>query len=75
VEYARLHEDDALDYALGFGRGIDKEDARRFVRMYVNDDTEDMGDEGREALETLFTLAAERGIIEAAPELDFVSGQ
>ena len=75
VEFARSHEDDALDYALAFGRGIDKEDARRFVRMYVNDDTEDMGDEGREALETLFTLAAERGIIEAAPELDFVSGQ
>ena len=73
VEYARSHEDDALDYALAFGRGIDKEDARRFVRMYVNDDTEDMGDEGRKALETLFTLAAERGIIEAVPELDFVS--
>ncbi len=75
VEYARLHEDDALDYALGFGRGIDKEDARRFVRMYVNDDTEDMGDEGREALETLFILAVERGIIETVPELDIVSGQ
>ena len=73
VEYARSHEDDALDYALAFGRGIDKEDARRFVRMYVNDDTEDMGDEGRKALETLFTMAAGRGIIEAVPELDFVS--
>ena len=73
VEYARSHEDDALDYALAFGRGIDREDARRFVRMYVNDDTEDMGDEGRKALETLFTLAAERGIIEEVPELDFVS--
>ena len=75
VEYARSHEDDALDYALAFGRGIDREDARRFVRMYVNDDTEDMGGEGRKALETLFTLAAERGIIEAVPEIDIVSGQ
>ena len=74
VAYARSHEDDALDYALAFGRGIDKEDARRFVRMYVNDDTEDMGDEGRKALETLFTLAAERGIIDGVPELDLVSG-
>ena len=73
VEYARSHEDDALDYALAFGRGLDKEDARRFVRMYVNDDTEDMGEEGRKALETLFTLATERGIIEAVPELDIVS--
>ena len=74
VEHARSYEDDALDYALAFGRGIDKEDARRFVRMYVNDDTEDMGAEGRKALETLFALAAERGIIESVPELDIVSG-
>ena len=73
VAYARSHEDDALDYALAFGRGIDKEDARRFVRMYVNDDTEDMGDEGRAALETLFKMAADRNIIETVPEIDIVS--
>jgi len=72
VGYAREHEDDALDYALAFGRGIEREDARRFVRMYVNDDTEDMGDEGRRALETLFTMAAERGLIPEAPVLDIV---
>ena len=70
VEYARSHEDDALDYALGYGRGIEREDARRFVSMYVNDDTVDMGDDGRRALETLFGMAAERGIIAEAPRLD-----
>ena len=72
VVYAREHEDEALDYALAFGRGIEREDARRFVRMYVNDDTEDMGEEGRRALETLFTMAAERGLIREAPDLDIV---
>ena len=72
VGYAREHEDDALDYALAFGRGIEREDARRFVRMYVNDDTEDMGDEGRRALETLFKMAADRGLIPEAPVLDIV---
>ncbi|MBM3957419.1 MAG: ABC transporter substrate-binding protein, partial [Gemmatimonadetes bacterium] len=72
VVYARTHEDDALDYALAFGRGIAREDARRFVRMYVNDDTEDMGDEGRRALETLFRMAAERGLIPQQPPLDIV---
>ena len=74
VAYARAHEDDALDYALQFGRGIHKEDARRFVRMYVNDDTEDMGAEGRQALEKLFSMAAERGIIDGIPVLDIVTG-
>ena len=72
VAYARSHEDDALDYALAFGRGIGKEDARRFVRMYVNDDTEDMGAEGAKALKTLFSMAAERGIIDSIPRLDVV---
>ena len=75
VIYARAHEDAALDYALAFGRGIAKEDARRFVRMYVNDDTVDMGAEGRRALETLYRLASERGIISGAPTLDLVQAR
>jgi 1,4-dihydroxy-6-naphthoate synthase len=75
VVYARSHEDDALDYALAFGRGIAREDARRFVRMYVNDDTVDMGDEGRRALAMLYSMAAGRGIISAVPELDIIQGR
>jgi 1,4-dihydroxy-6-naphthoate synthase len=72
VAYARRNEDEALDYALGYGRGIEREDARRFVRMYVNDDTEDMGEEGRRALTTLFGMAVERRIISEAPPIDIV---
>ena len=72
IEYAHANEDDALDYALSFGRGIGREDGRRFVRMYVNQDTVDMGEEGRAALEKLFGMAANKGIIGAVPELDIV---
>ncbi len=72
IDYAHANEDDALDYALGFGRGISREDGRRFVRMYVNKDTVDMGAEGRAALETLFSMAAERGIIDQMPALDII---
>jgi 1,4-dihydroxy-6-naphthoate synthase len=75
IVYAHKHEDEALDYALGFGRGIAREDGRKFVRMYVNKDTVDMGEEGREALETLFGLAAARDIIAAVPELDLVQAR
>ena len=75
IVFAHNHEDDALDYALGFGRGIDREDGRKFVRMYVNQDTVDLGDEGVEALDTLFGLAAARGIIDDVPELDFVQAK
>jgi 1,4-dihydroxy-6-naphthoate synthase len=72
IVYARTNEDEALDYALQYGRGIEKEDARKFVRMYVNQDTVDMGDEGRAALEKLFSMAAERGIIAEVPVIDLV---
>ncbi|MDA1297961.1 MAG: ABC transporter substrate-binding protein [Chloroflexi bacterium] len=75
IVYAHAHEDDALDYALGFGRGIDREDGRKFVRMYVNEDTVDLGEEGVEALETLFRMAAQRGIIEEAPDVELVQAK
>ena len=75
INYARDHEDDALEYALGFGRGIDPEDGKKFVRMYVNEDTVDMGEEGRQALEKLFSMAVERGVLGELPELDIVQAK
>ena len=73
IVYAREHEDEAIDYAMQFGRGIDRETCRRFVRMYVNDDTVDMGDDGRRALATLYTRAADMGLIEKVPLLDIIA--
>ncbi len=72
IKYAMEHEDDAVEYALPFGRGIDLDTCRRFVRMYVNQDTINMGDEGRRALETLYNRAHERGLIPTVPPLDII---
>lgn len=72
INYAREHEDEALEYALSFGRGIEPEDGKKFVRMYVNDDTVDMGEEGRAALGKLFSMAVERGALSELPELDIL---
>jgi 1,4-dihydroxy-6-naphthoate synthase len=72
IVYAREHEDDAIDYAMQFGRGIDRNTCRRFVRMYVNDDTVDMGEEGRRALKTLYTRAVEMNLIAEVPPLDII---
>ena len=47
------NRDDALRYAMAFGRGIDVETADRFVSMYVNDLTLDMGERGRSAVARL----------------------
>src|SRR5512139_828131 len=70
IVLARTDEDSAVDYALRFGRGLDRETCRQFVRMYVNTDTVDMGDEGILALETLYRRATERGLLATPPDLD-----
>lgn len=72
IVHARTHEEKAIDYALNFGRGIDRETCRQFVRMYVNEDTVNMGEEGKRALETLYTRATEHGIIDKPPVLDII---
>jgi 1,4-dihydroxy-6-naphthoate synthase len=73
IELARTDEDAAVDYAMRFGRGLDCETCRRFVRMYVNEDTVDMGDEGARALDTLYRRAMDRGILPTLPILDILS--
>ena len=75
IQYAHANEDDALDYALTYGRGIGREDGRRFVRMYVNDDTVDMGEQGIAALRNLFGRAAQRCILPEVPPLDVLQAR
>jgi 1,4-dihydroxy-6-naphthoate synthase len=72
IVLARTDEDAAIDYAMRFGRGLDRETCRQFVRMYVNGDTVDMGDEGIRALDTLYRRATERGILASPPTLDIL---
>ncbi|MDI6727075.1 MAG: hypothetical protein QMD32_08905 [Smithellaceae bacterium] len=69
IEYGYHHQDESIPYALEWGRGIDPEQGARFVKMYVNDLTLDMGEGGKLALERLFRLAADKGIISKPPEL------
>jgi 1,4-dihydroxy-6-naphthoate synthase len=72
IQDALDHEDEALAYALQFGRGLDIARGRRFVRMYVNPLTLELGEVGRRALETLYARAAAAGAIERAPALEVV---
>jgi 1,4-dihydroxy-6-naphthoate synthase len=64
---------EAMEYALGFGRGLDVELADRFVGMYVNDFTCDYGEEGRAAVAELLRRGDELGAFPGRVELDFVS--
>jgi 1,4-dihydroxy-6-naphthoate synthase len=72
IAYAFAHEDEAVAYALDYGRGLDTERARTFVKMYVNEYTRDMGEEGRLALEILFERGAAAGLVAPVGELELV---
>ncbi len=72
IKYGLDHRDAALEYAGGFGRGLNDDLTDRFVGMYVNDRTLDYGDDGREAVAELLRRAAEAGLIPAAVPVDFV---
>jgi 1,4-dihydroxy-6-naphthoate synthase len=72
IEAAHAHETQALAYALAFGRGLDTSRGRKFVRMYVNDLTLDMGDLGRRALAKLYSMAQAAGVIAEVPRLDVI---
>jgi 1,4-dihydroxy-6-naphthoate synthase len=62
---------EALAYALQFGRDLDDETVDRFVGMYVNDLTEDVGDEGRQAVHELLTRAEGAGLYDAPVRVEF----
>jgi 1,4-dihydroxy-6-naphthoate synthase len=70
IAWAHANVDEALDYAMRYGRGIDKETCRRFVLMYVNNYTLSLGPDGRAAVERLFTMARDRGLSGEIPALD-----
>jgi 5,8-dihydroxy-2-naphthoate synthase len=65
--------EEALSYALQYGRGLDARLADRFVGMYVNRLTEDYGDEGREAVAELLGRGEEIGAFEQPVRVEFVS--
>src|SRR5215471_9296376 len=64
---------EAMHYAMQFGRGIDEGLADRFVGMYVNDLTEDYGDEGRAAVRELLARGEAMGLYDTPIRIDFVS--
>ena len=66
------HRAEALDYALQFGRGIDAAVADRFVSMYVNELTQDYGQEGRQAVHELLSRGEAIGAFPQPVQIDFV---
>jgi 1,4-dihydroxy-6-naphthoate synthase len=73
IQYGLAHRQEALDYALQFGRGLDTRKADTFVGMYVNDWTLDFGDRGREAVRQLLARGHAAGVIPKLVVPEFVA--
>jgi 5,8-dihydroxy-2-naphthoate synthase len=73
IAYALAHREQAVDYAIQFGRGLDRAKTDRFVGMYVNQLTLSYGDRGRQGLERLMREAFERGLIPQRVPIEFAT--
>lgn len=72
IAYSLEHRDQALEYALGFARGMDTNLADKFVGMYVNDWTLDYGDKGKEAIQLFLDMAFERKLLPTRCIAEFI---
>lgn len=72
IDYGLEHRKAAIEYSLSFGRGISYEEADRFISMYVNERTRDIGSDGIKSITLFLTRAAEHGFVPAQVELQFV---
>jgi 1,4-dihydroxy-6-naphthoate synthase len=66
IEFGLAHREEALRYAMHYGRDLDARQTDRFVGMYVNDWTLDFGPRGRQAVAKFLAAGHEAGVL---PEL------
>jgi 1,4-dihydroxy-6-naphthoate synthase len=72
IKYGLDNIDAALEYAMRFSRGESKETIKKFVKMYVNNLTLDMGHEGKRALQKMFEMARAQKILDSDIEIEVV---
>jgi 1,4-dihydroxy-6-naphthoate synthase len=72
VKYGLEHRAEAISFAQDYGRDLEQPDVDRFVAMYVNDYTVDLGDKGRNAIRELLNRSSEAGITPAVDDVQFV---
>jgi 1,4-dihydroxy-6-naphthoate synthase len=72
IKYGLENIDAAVEYAMQYGRGNAKATITKFVKMYVNDYTLDMGLSGKKSIEQLLERAKKNGILQGYPPIDVI---
>ena len=73
IRYALEHRRPAVQHALRYGRGLDDALADRFIDMYVNELTEDLGERGRAGIREFLGRGHAAGLIPGPIALEFAS--
>lgn len=71
IKYGIEHLDKAVDFSSKYGRNTSKETLTKFIQMYVNNFTIEMGTEGKKSISKLMQLAKESGILEKDVEIKY----
>ena len=64
IEFGIKNNDDAIKYAMKYGRGKSQDLIEKFVKMYVNDVTVNMGENGEKSIRRFFEMAIEKNLIQ-----------
>ena len=72
IAYGLDHRVGALDHAMQYARGLDRDKADAFIGMYVNDWTLDYGERGRQAVRLFLKKGVELGLVTKPVDVEFV---
>jgi len=75
IQFSLDRRADAVEYALQFGRDLDRKLADQFVGMYVNQWTIDYGSRGRRAIDLLLKRGAQAGLVPEVGAIDYVTAR
>jgi 1,4-dihydroxy-6-naphthoate synthase len=73
LEYAYRDSMASFDFVAGNAREMDSDVMNNHIKLYVNEFTADLGQEGRQAVESLFRIAYDKGVIPELPERIFLT--
>ncbi len=71
IRFALENVEEALDHAMKYSRGLDRDMVKKFALMYVNEYTFEMPPKVVRALERLYGMAEEKGLFKK-PKLDIL---
>lgn len=72
IQYSLDHRPEALKHAMKYARNVPEDLAGKFVGMYVNELTLDMGETGKQAVETFLGMAHQAGLVPNALPIEMI---